>query len=275
MLKADHDFISTYGLQIIAGRGFDRERPADSTGMVLNESAVKQFGFASAEAAIGQKIWVETLEKQPNEVIGVIRDYHQQSLQQDFTPFILFMDPGLNWIPADYVSIKVDASHMRDKVAALKQTWNRYFPESSFDFFSSTTSITGNTSRKCISVVISWSFLRWPSLLPAWVVGLTAYSNGPPYQRDRHPQSAGASVQNILLLLSWDVVKLILLCSLAAIPAAFILIKQWLNGYAFRVSISWWQFALPVVTLVIIALVTTASLTINAALSPTNAVIAG
>ena len=268
MLKADHDFISTYGLQIIAGRVFDRERPADSTGMVLNESAVKQFGFASAEAAIGQKIWVETLENRPNEVIGVIRDYHQQSLQQDFTPFILFMDPGLNWIPADYVSIKVEASHMRDKVAALEQTWNRYFPESSFDFFFLDDFYNRQYQQE---VHFSRNFLVFSSLAIfitcLGLLGLTAYSTARRIKEIGIRKVLGASVQNILLLLSWDVVKLILLCSLAAIPAAFMLIKQWLNGYAFRVSISWWQFALPVVTLVVIALVTTASLTIKAALS--------
>jgi len=268
MLRADHDFIATYGLQVIAGRGFDRARPADSMGMVLNESAVKQFGFASAEAAIGQKIWVETLEKQPNEVIGVIKDYHQQSLQQDFTPFILFMDPGLNWIPADYVSIKVDATNMRDKVAALEQTWNRYFPESSFDFFFLDDFYNGLYKQE---VHFSRNFLVFSSLAIfitcLGLLGLTAYSTARRIKEIGIRKVLGASVQNILLLLSWDVVKLIFLCSLAAIPAAFLLIQQWLNGYAFRVSISWWQFVLPVATLVVIALVTTASLTIKAALS--------
>ncbi|WP_315822652.1 ABC transporter permease [Paraflavitalea speifideaquila] len=268
MLKADHEFISTYGLEIIAGREFDRSRPADSTGVILNESAVHQFGFTSPQAAIGQKVWLETVDKQPNEVIGVIKNYHQQSLQQNYTPFILFMDPALSWIPADYFSVKLNAGQIRNKVAALEQTWNRYFPESSFDFFFLDDFYNRQYQQE---VHFSRNFLIFSSLAIfitcLGLLGLTAYSTARRIKEISIRKVLGASVQNILLLLTWDVIRLILLCSLVALPVAYLLIVQWLNGYAFRVSLSWWQFVLPVIALVIIALFTTASLTVKAALS--------
>jgi putative ABC transport system permease protein len=268
MLKADHEFIKAYGLQLIAGRTFDKSRPADSTGIVLNESAVKQFGFASAQQAIGQKVWLETVTKQPNEIIGVIKDYHHRSLQQQYTPVILFMDPALDWIPADYVSVKVNSNDMRNQVARLKQSWNNFFPESSFDFFF-LDEFYNRQYRQEIQfgrTIMIFSSLAI-GIACMGLFGLTAYSTARRTKEIGVRKVLGASAQNIISLLTWDVVKLILLCSLIAIPLTGILVVQWLNGYAFKVPLTWWQFAIPVVILVLIALITTAWLTIKASLS--------
>jgi putative ABC transport system permease protein len=274
MLKADHEFIKAYGLQLIAGRAFDKSRPADSTGIVLNESAVKQFGFASAQQAVGQKVWLETVTKQPNEIIGVIKDYHHRSLQQQYTPVILFMDPALDWIPADYVSVKVNSNDMRNQVARLKQSWNNFFPESSFDFFF-LDEFYNRQYRQEIQfgrTIMIFSSLAI-GIACMGLFGLTAYSTARRTKEIGVRKVLGASAENIISLLTWDVVKLILLCSLIAIPLTGILVVQWLNGYAFKVPLTWWQFAIPIVILVFIALSTTAWLTIKASLSnPVNAI---
>lgn len=268
MLKADFEFIKAYGLQVIAGRAFDKSRPADSTGIVLNEAAVQQFGFTSAEAAVGQKVWLETVTKSPNEIIGVIKNYHHRSLQQQYTPVILFMDPALNWIPTDYVSVKVNSNDMHNKVAQLKQAWNNFFPESSFDFFF-LDEFYNRQYRQEIqfgNTIIIFSSL---AILIACMglFGLTAYSTARRTKEIGVRKVLGASVNNIISLLTWDVIKLILLCSLIAIPLTGILVVQWLKGYAFKVPLTWWQFAIPVIVLVLIALITTAWLTIKASLS--------
>ncbi len=122
MLKVDHDFIKNYHLQIIAGRAFDKARPADSTGVVLNQAAVKQFGFASDDDAIGKQVWLETKETKPDLIIGVIKDYHQQSLQQNYTPVILFMDPAFPWVPAKYYSIEFSGVDPDRIITGIKKT---------------------------------------------------------------------------------------------------------------------------------------------------------
>ncbi|HEX9512568.1 MAG TPA: ABC transporter permease [Puia sp.] len=268
MLKVDHDYIKAYGLQVIAGRDFDRSRPSDSIGVVMNESAVRQFGFASAEAAIGQKVWLETVEKRPNEIIGIIKDYHQQSLQQKYTPVILFMDPALGWIPTDYFSVKLNTGQLQDNVARLRQIWNDLFPESSFDFFFLDDFYNRQYQQE---IQFGHNFMFFSSLAIfiacMGLFGLTAYSTARRTKEIGIRKVLGASVRNIMILLTWDVIRLILFCSLVAIPAAVILTIQWLNGYAFRVQLTWWQFILPVFTLVLIALVTTAWLTFKAALT--------
>ncbi|WP_184541851.1 ABC transporter permease [Mucilaginibacter sp. FT3.2] len=272
MLKVDHDFMQAYGMQLIAGRAFDKSRPADSVGVVMNESAVKQFGFASAQDAVGQKVWVETIDKHPEEIIGVVKDYHQQSLQQKYTPLILFMDPALSWIPSSYFSIKVSQSNMPQMVANIQATWNNTFPESSFDFFF----LDDFYNRQYQQDAQFGHLFTLFSSLAIFIAciglfGLTAYSAARRTKEIGVRKVLGASVQSIISLLTWDVVKLILLSSLVAIPLAYIFISQWLNRYAFRVQFTWWQFVLPVVALVTIAVATTFYLTFRAALAnPTS-----
>ncbi|MDB5135986.1 MAG: transporter permease [Mucilaginibacter sp.] len=268
MLRVDYDFMQAYGLELVAGRAFDKNRPADSTGVILNEASVKQFGFATAQAAIGQKVWLETLEKKPNEVIGVIKNYHQQSLQQKYTPIILFMDPALGWIPTDYYSVKVANANVHSVVPNLKQVWNSFFPESSFDFFF----LDDSYNRQYLQDLQFGRIFMLFSSLAIFIAcmglfGLTAYSTARRNKEIGVRKVLGASVSNIMSLLTIDLVKLILICSIIAIPAAYLLIEQWLQGYAFRVGLIWWQFVLPVLSLMVIAVCTISYLTYKAALS--------
>jgi putative ABC transport system permease protein len=272
MLRADHDFIKTYGLEIIAGRAFDKNRPTDSVGLVMNEAAVKQFGFESPQDAVGKKVWIETLDKEPNEIIGVVKDYHQQSLQKNYTPVILFMDPKLPWIPADYISIKVDGGNMRQMVDNIKATWNNTFPESSFDFFFLDDFYNRQYAQDTQFGHVFTLFASLAIFIACiGLFGLTAYSAARRTKEIGVRKVLGASVQNIISLLTWDVVKLIFISSLVAIPLAYIFINQWLNRYAFRVQLTWWQFVVPVFALVAIAVATTFYLTFRAALAnPTS-----
>ncbi|MBB6131181.1 ABC transporter permease [Mucilaginibacter lappiensis] len=272
MLKVDHDFMQAYGMQLIAGRAFDRSRPADSIGVVLNESAVKQFGFSSPEDAVGKKVWLETVDKHPNEVIGVIKDYHQQSLQQKYTPVILFMDPALSWIPADYFSVKVSQNNMPQMVNNIRSTWNDNFPESSFDFFFLDDFYNRQYNQETQFGHVFTLFSSLAIFIACiGLFGLTAYSAARRTKEIGVRKVLGASVQSIISLLTWDVVKLILISSLFALPVAYIFINQWLNHYAFKVALTWWQFALPILALVVIAIGTTFYLTFRAALTnPTS-----
>ena len=269
MLRVDDDYVKAYGLQVIAGRDFDRGRPQDSFAVILNESAVRQFGFASAAQAVGGRVWLETVDKHPSEVIGVIKDYHQQSLQKDFTPIVLCMDPVLQWVPTDYFSVKAaPGRHMRATVAELKRNWDRFFPESSFDSFFLDESYNRQYQQE---VQFGHNFLLFAALAIfvacMGLYGLTAWSTARRNKEIGVRKVLGASVRSIVTLLTWDVIRLILFCSLIAMPVALILVDRWLQGYAFRVRLSLWQFVLPIAALVAIALMTTAWLTVRAALA--------
>jgi putative ABC transport system permease protein len=266
MLRVDFDFIPAYELKMVAGRMFDRARPADSTGIVLNESAVRQLGFTSPEEAVGKKVWLETLDQRPNEVIGVVRDYHQQSLQNNFTPLILFMDPALGWIPTQYFSVRIRAGDSHTVTAATGKLWEHYFPESSFDFFFLNDFYDAQYRQ---DIGFGRIFLLFASLAVfiacMGLFGLTAQSTRRRTREMGVRKTLGATMPQLLAMLAGESVWMILGCSLAGLPLAYVLISEWLRSYAFRAGLTWWQFGLPVGVLLLIALLTISVLVWRAA----------
>lgn len=254
MLRVDFDFIPAYGLSMLAGRAFDATRPADSTGIVLNESASRLLGYETPAEAIGKKVWLETLDQRPNEVIGVIRDYHQQSLQNNYTPMILFMDPGLGWIPTQYYSVRISAGYEHRVTAAVGRLWERYFPESSFDFFFLNDFYDLQYRQ---DVGFGRIFLLFASLAIViacmGLFGLTAQSTRRRTREMGVRKTLGATAPQLLALLGGESVWMILGCSVLGLPLAYLLIAEWLRNYAFRVGLTWWQFGLPVLLLLLIA----------------------
>jgi putative ABC transport system permease protein len=266
MLKVDQDFIRLYGLQLIAGHAFDLSRPSDSTGLVLNESAVKAFGFASPAEALGKKIWLEVNHGRPDLVIGVVKDYHQQSLQTEYTPLILFMDPDYDWIPINYYSVKVSTPDVKGLVDKVSAVWNRVFPESSVDYFFLDEYYDRQyKADRQFGRIFGWFSCLAIVIASLGLFGLTAYTVARRTKEIGVRKVLGAAPVRIVRMLTWEGIALLLYAALLALPLAFWMTRQWLNGYAFRAPLTWWQFALPVVLLTLITFCTTAYLTFHAA----------
>lgn len=272
MLKVDFAFIPFYHLELIAGRAFDPSRPADSLGLVLNESAVRQLGFASPQDAIGKQVWLEVNHGRSNPVIGVVHDYHQQSLQLAYTPLILFMDPDYGWIPTQYFSVQLNTRDMARMVQNVRKEWNRLFPESSFDsfFLDEFYDRQYRDDRQFARVVGLFSGLAI-FIGVIGLFGLTAYSAARRTKEIGVRKVLGASVSHIMIVLTTDLVRLLLLAAIIAIPVSLWAIHQWMQGFAFRASLSWELLFLPVVLLFLVMIFTTIGLTFRAArVNPVN-----
>ncbi|MBD1385407.1 ABC transporter permease [Mucilaginibacter rigui] len=268
MLRVDFDFMKMYQLQLIAGRSYDSANTGDSTKVILNESAVKQFGFRSPEDAIGKKVWIESLDKEPNEVIGVIRNYHQQSLKEAYTATVLFMDPKLTWVPLKYISVQIDQAQMEASNHTLSKLWTDFFPDSSFDYFFLDDFYAKQYEQDIHFGQVFMLFSSMAIIIACLgLFGLTAYSTARRKKEIGVRKVLGASAQSIIQLLTNDLLKLILAASIVALPVAGVLIYQWLQGYAFKVQITWWQFVVPVVILMLISFSATIYLTYKAALT--------
>ncbi|MDJ1484624.1 ABC transporter permease [Cytophagaceae bacterium YF14B1] len=266
MMAADYDFIPTFDLTVIAGRNFDKSRPTDQYGLILNESAVKQFGFESSEKAIGEKILLEGNQGRANEIIGVIKDYHQQSLQHPYTPIILFMDPDFRWIPADFLSIKIQGGDIKQTAQKIEATWLKFFPESSFDsFFLDQFFNQQYKQEEVFGRVVAFFSSLAIFIACIGLFGLTSYNTTRRTKEIGIRKVLGASVQHIVSLLAWDTLRLILLAALLAIPIAWYGMSEWLTRYAFRIDINGWYGLLPVLVLGGIAFLTISSITIRAA----------
>ncbi|WP_185731265.1 ABC transporter permease [Larkinella rosea] len=267
-LMIDFDFLKTYDLKLVAGRAFDRSRPADSTGLILNESAVKQFGFKSNEEAIGEKILLEVTHDRTNEIIGVVKDYHQQGLQKQFTPLILFMDPEYSWLPTDFYSLKLNTNQVDGLVKKVETVWGRFFPESSMDYFF-LDDFFNRQYRQDRQFGRTFMLFSSLAILIACMglFGMTSYSTARRTKEIGVRKVLGASVTSVLGLLAWDSMRLLLVAGLLAIPVSWYLINQWLSVYAFRIELNPIHWLVPMLILVLISLATISYQTIKAALS--------
>jgi putative ABC transport system permease protein len=266
MLKVDEDFLPIYKPELIAGRGFDPTRPADSTGLVLNESAVRSLGLGSPESALGQQVWLEANPGRTDKVIGVIRDYHQQGLQQAYTPLILFMDPAYPWVPVQYYSLKLDTRDMARMVDGVQRVWTDIFPESSFDYFflDEFYDRQYQDDRQFARVTTLFSGLAiFIGLIG--LLGLTAHASARRTREVGIRKVLGATAAGIMGLLSIELIQLLVLASLLALPLSWWIIHQWLQGYAFRQALSWWVLLAPLPFLLVITFATTSWLSWRAA----------
>ena len=272
MLKVDFDYISAYELQLVAGRDFDRNMPTDSIALILNQAAVSLFGFASDEDAINKRIILEVTPDKRNHIIGVVKNYHQQSLQKDYTPIILFMDPDYDWIPITYYTVKVQTADLQKTIAQINDKWEVFFPESSFDYFFLDEFFDRQykADQEYETIFATFSFLAI-LIASMGLFGLTMYMTTNRTKEIGVRKVMGASVAGIVKLLNLELFKLVIIASIIGVPLCWYLIDSWLDGYAFKIALSWWMFAIPIVIVLLISLLTTSYLTINAALAnPTS-----
>ncbi|WP_212000527.1 FtsX-like permease family protein [Chitinophaga sp. HK235] len=255
----DYDYARTLDLKMVAGRDFSRNFGADTTGVVLNEQMAKQLG---EKELIGAVI---TPGNVPLHVIGVVKDYHFESLRKKIDPLMMIM----TMIPhPNYIFVKVNT---RNPVATLKHIsaiWKGINPlaKNEASFLDENTNRLYRQEARFSKIFMSGAILA----IVISCMGLFAIAVLVMAQRQKEigiRKVLGASVGGIVLLLSKDFLKLVLIAVLIATPLSWYLMQQWLQRFEFHVNIHWWLFAVVGLLAVIIALATTSLQTIKAALA--------
>ncbi|MDF2192026.1 ABC transporter permease [Paraflavitalea sp. CAU 1676] len=259
-VEADQDFISTYGVKTVAGRSFSRDYGLDTASFMVNEAAVKAMGLVSNEAAVGKNF---RYGGQRGKIIGIINDFHFESLHQRIIPLVLL-------IPQDgrfnRMSIKVAGANMPAAIAHIENTWKKFLPETPFNYtflderFSDLYRAeqrqgTLFTIFSCIAIVIACLGL----------FGLSAFAINQRIKEIGIRKVIGASVSSIVTLLSKDFLKLVIVATVIAFPVAWYAMNSWLADFAYRSTIPWWIFAGAGIIAVLIALVTISYQAIKAA----------
>ena len=258
----DFDYINQYKIKMIAGRGFSRDFATDTTqAMVLNEAAVKMFGYSSPQQAVGKRFKQWGRE---GKIIGVMKDFHYRSLQEDIKPLSMRIEPdGCNLI-----SVNVAASNLPKTIAAIESKWKTFIPNRPFsyyfldEFFDRQYRSEIRFGNLFLNFAILAIFISCLGLL-----GLASYST---LQRTKEigiRKVMGASVSNIVNLLSKDFLKLVGISFLIAAPLAWYFMHGWLKDFAYRISINWWIFLIAGVTAVLIALFTISFQAVKAAIA--------
>jgi len=267
----DHDYIKTLGLKLIAGRDFSRDMATDvDEAFIINETAVKEYGFVTPEKALGQRInwakWIpDSLHRvKEGRVIGVIKDFHYKSLHEKVAPAVLQIYP-----PVVYkVAIKVRSANLKNTIAFLEQTWNRFSPGYPLDY-----KFMDESFGEMYKAEDKLSTLLWVFTVMAIVVGcmglfgLAAFSAEQRTKEIGIRKVLGASVMGIVTMLSKSILQPVVIASLIAFPIAWWLMNKWLQDFPYRVNVSWWVFGIAAIAALVIALVTVSFQTIKAALS--------
>lgn len=265
MQTVDYDFVDSYGLKVLEGRGFNRSFTNDVRNVMLNEESVKQLGFRSNEEAIGQKVLLEG-QQEPHIVIGVVENYHQQALNKSYTPIMMIMYNSIGWIRPKYLSVKISSLDVASASGRINETWNRFFPDSTFDYFFSDVFYDAQYSldRKFATVFGFFALLAiFIACLGLWALALFA---GLIRKKEMGVRKAlGASNSSLFYSLSREFIYLTLFSVVLGIPLAWLIMNEWISSYAFRTEMKWWFFILPVLILVIIATLTISFQTLKTA----------
>jgi len=265
-VSADYDFISTYGIHLVAGRNFSRDYSMDNSNFILNESAVKAIGWKSPKEAIGKDFKYGDMQ---GRVIGVMADFHFESLQHAIVPMVLLNPPTTPTNSSfNSLSIKLTGNNIPGELASVEKIWKTYMPEMPYQYTfldenfnkmyqSEQRQETIFTVFACIAIFIACLGL----------FGLSAFEITQRIKEIGVRKVLGANVRSIVTLLSKDFLKLVLVATIIAFPIAWYAMSHWLQGFAYRISIQWWVFLLSAILALIVALVTVSFQAIKAAVA--------
>jgi len=258
----DFDYIAQYKMKILAGRAFSKDFMTDTTqSMIVNEAAMKMFGYSSPEQIIGKKFdqW-----GRKGMIIGVVKDFHFRSLQEVIKPLSIRIEPN----GCSLVSINVNPNNLPSTISAIENKWKRLVPNRPFsyyfldEFFDKQYRSEDRFGRLFLNFAILAIFISCLGLL-----GLASYSTMQRTKEIGIRKVMGATVTNILNLLSKEFLVLILISFLIAAPLTWYFMNKWLQGFAYRTSIYWWVFAMAGVLAILIALTTISFQALKAAMA--------
>ncbi|MGB3586677.1 MAG: ABC transporter permease [Tunicatimonas sp.] len=260
-VSVDHDFINSLGISLVAGRNFDINRASDSTeAFIINEAATQAMGYDSPEEAVDQKI---LYGRRNGYIIGVVQDFHFESLHQSIAP-IIFQIP--NRSRSYNLVARVEEGATEEALAYFKEQWAYLMPGYPFDYYT----IGGRFEDQYDAEDRLGQIVQFFSLLAIFIaalglVGLASYTAEQRAKEVGIRKVLGASVSQLLLLLTQSFSKLILVAFLIACPLAYFVMNYWLDTFAYQDTLSVWSFVLAGVAALLVAGITVGSQTISTA----------
>ena len=259
----DADFTSFYDLNIIAGRGFNKDLQGDGNIMILNEEAVRQFDFQNAEEAVGKRLTLATGE-QPL-IVGVVEDFNNMGPKFAIDPMALELDT-IGASP--FINVRIEAQNASEAIRYLEGVYADFFPTAPFNsFFLDQTFNEVYENDKRFNSVLEFFAVVAIFISCLGIFGLSSFLINQKMKEISIRKVLGANILEILKVLTTEYLWLVLIATLAAIPAAYLLINNWLDTYLVRISIDPLYFVIPVVGLMVIIFLTVGNKTRKAAMT--------
>ncbi|MFN7118573.1 MAG: ABC transporter permease [Saprospiraceae bacterium] len=256
-IGTNYDFIKTIGAELKAGRDFSREFVTDSVNFIINEASAKLMGM---QDPVGKSL---TWGERKGQIIGVVKDFAINSLHTEQQPVILYLEP---FIYALYV--RIDGQNVSNTLSQMERVMKKYSPAYPFDyhFFDEEYDQLYRSEKRISSLSRAFAFLAiFISCLGLF--GLAAFTAEQRTKEIGIRKVLGASVSNLVALLSSDFLRLVLIAAIIAFPLGWWAMNRWLERFAYRIELSWWIFALAGVLAVVIALLTVSTQAIRAAVA--------
>jgi len=235
-------YLETLGIELKAGRSFSREFLYDSSAVVLNEAAVRALGY-NEQTVVGQNIyldWRGATIAMP--VVGVVKDYHFQGLQQFVKPLLLTKAPFFS-SPNNYLIASVRTNHYDQFIANTEKTWQKLNPNSPFAYSFLDQDFQKNYEKESRTLELVKYFTLIAVIIACLgLFGLASFTAEQRVKEIGIRKVLGASVTGVVALVSKDFLKLVLIAMVIASPLAWYLMERWLQGFAYHVAISGWVF---------------------------------
>jgi len=261
---ADFEYATTLGLKMIAGRNFSVSYPTDSMqAVIINRSTATKLGY-TPEQAIGK--WVKNIEADSvrRTIVGVTEDYHYASLKEPIGPLVISPKQGDRRLAL----IKLKTSNVQSAIDRIKKIYAKYASDYPFEY----SFLNERFDNLYKSEIKQESLLSIFSAIAICIAclglfGLASYTAIKRTKEIGVRKVLGSSVENIVMLLSKDLLKPVFLGTIIALPAGYFIMQKWLQGFAYRIAIHWWLFVVSAMVAVLIALITVSFQAIKAAIA--------
>jgi putative ABC transport system permease protein len=261
-IATDAEFFNTYDIGIAAGRNFSKDiRTDDSLAFIINEAAAKKIGLKNPSEYVGKQFQYADVN---GKLIGIVKDFHFESLHQEITPMVFLQRNG----GYNVVSVKIAGNDMKEALAHVEKTWKTFLPEQpfNFQFLSERYRNLYEMEQKQSQLFTTFSGLAI-FIASLGLFGLATFNAMQRIKEIGIRKVLGASVTNILGLLSREIVVLIIIANGIAWPIAWYFMDQWLGTFAYHTDMNVVVYLLAAFSAILIAVITVSSQTIKAAMS--------
>lgn len=253
-MNVDYGFVDQFKIEVLAGRDFEyRDHNTDGNlidRLMMNKTACDMLGFESPEAAINQKVEIYGMAWT---IIGVLNDFHQEALRNEIEPIIF----RPYYSPIDNLNLKLTGNDVAATIGFIKDQYDSFYPNHSFEYsFLDERYDRQYKSDQLFGRVFNLFSILVIIIASLGLFGLAAYNS---LQRSKEigvRKVLGATVQDIIGLLSKDFLLLILLANIVALPLVYLGAQSWLAGYAYAIDLGLWLFVIPLLLVFVVAIAT-------------------
>jgi len=260
-LACDEDFISQYQIEMVAGRPFEKGRNDENNSFIINEAAVSLLGYESPEKALGDRLHESWYGRFKN-IVGVIKNFHYRGMQTEVEP--LYMEVSTSRFSA--ITLTLNSSKLTNTIGFVESKWREHYPAVPFEGFF----LDDDFDRQYRKEEQIGKLLGFIAVLGLFIASLGLFGLASFIAKHRTKEIGirkvlGASVPNLIKLLTRDFAIYVAIASIIASPLAYFIMKRWLEDFAFRINIGWLVFVLATGITLMIALTTVSFQAIKAA----------